>query len=144
MTRTRRDPFPLFLQRLLIAESKERGVFSDSRRRSCGSCWNMVPLWKSGLASWQSEWKCEKFYIWRQEIAALKLCFDCCVLCMENSKEVFLLEINRNMKKIHLVFSFSDWHIPQHPQRQRALMFWVYDEERLHFSTQISRMAVSL
>ena len=42
MTRTRRDPFPLFLQRLLIAESKERGVFSDSRRRSCGSCWNMV------------------------------------------------------------------------------------------------------
>ena len=44
MTRTRRDPFPLFLQRLLIAESKQRGrgVFSDSRRRSCGSCWNMV------------------------------------------------------------------------------------------------------
>ena len=40
--RTRRNPFPLFLQRLLIAESKERGVFSDSRRRSCGSCWNMV------------------------------------------------------------------------------------------------------
>ena len=40
--RERRDPFPLFLQRLLIAESKERGVFGDSRRRSCGCYWNMV------------------------------------------------------------------------------------------------------
>ena len=30
----------------------------------------------------------------------LKLCFDCCVLCMENSKEVFVVEIKRNMKKI--------------------------------------------
>ena len=35
LTRTRMDPFPLFLQRLLIAESKERGVFGDTRRQTC-------------------------------------------------------------------------------------------------------------
>ena len=52
--RERRDPFPLFLQRLLIAESKERGVFGDSRRRTCGCYWSITLPWKSGLASWHS------------------------------------------------------------------------------------------
>ena len=52
--RERRDPFPLFLQCLLIAESKERGVFGDSRRRTCGCYWSITLPWKSGLASWHS------------------------------------------------------------------------------------------
>ena len=88
MTRTRRDPFPLFLQRLLIAESKERGV---------GSLWwlKKTDLWllleynaalevRSGILTQPGQ------YLSENVRNTLKLCFDCCVLCMENSKEVFV------------------------------------------------------
>ena len=61
---------------------------------------------RSGILTQPGQYPSEN--VKKPRTAALKLFFDCCVLCMENSKEVFLVEINRNMKKIHLVFSFSD------------------------------------
>ena len=79
LTRTRMDPFPLFLQRLLIAESKERGVFGDSRRRTCGCYWNMVHNAamevRSGILTQPSQYPSEN---------------------VRNTREVFVVEIKGN------------------------------------------------
>ena len=62
---------------------------------------------------------------------------------MENSKEVFVVEIKRNMKKIDS-FSVFIQRLTYSTIASASACTDVYDEERLHFSTQISRMAVSL
>ena len=75
------DPFPRFndcrpvLQRLLIAESTERGVFGDTRRRSCGSCWNMehnaAMEVKSGILTQPGQYPSETVRNMKPKTAAL-------------------------------------------------------------------------